>query len=79
VLRGQPATLTITDEGCSRRRCTPTPGGGTTQTITLGAKVVAVPLPKPGHAVQLTLATAAFQLGDAPWVAASATSRLFRG
>jgi hypothetical protein len=79
VLRGRSATLTTTDETCSRGRCTPTGGGATTQVVSLGPNAITVPTPQPGHAVQLTLATDAFQLGDAPWVAATATSRVFRG
>jgi hypothetical protein len=79
VLRGRAATLTTSTLTCTRARCTPAPGGVTTQTVTLGAKAITVPAPKPGRAVQLTLATDAFQLGDAPWVAATATSRLFKG
>jgi hypothetical protein len=77
VLRGRSATLTITPETCTRRSCTPDPTDVVTQTIVLGAPSVVVPLPAPGTGVRLTVSTAAFQLGDAPWVAAQATSRLF--
>jgi hypothetical protein len=79
VLRGRDATLTITSETCSKQRCQPTKAGTTTQTVVLGPSSIQVPAPQPGYAVQLTLATDAFQLGDAPWVAATATSHLFRG
>lgn len=79
VLRGRNATLTTVAESCARGRCAPTSGGTTTQTVVLGPGAITVPTPAPGHAVRLTIATDAFQLGDAPWVAATATSRLFRG
>lgn len=78
VLRGRDATLTTTSETCSGSRCEPTKGGTTTQTIVLGPGAIKVAVPQPGHAVQLTVTTDAFQLGDAPWLAAKA-SRLFRG
>jgi hypothetical protein len=79
VLSGRSATLTITPERCTGGSCTPDPAGVVTQTIVIGAAAVTVPIPAPGTGVRLTIATAAFQLGDAPWLAAQATSRLFRG
>jgi hypothetical protein len=77
VLNGRSATLTTTGETCTAGRCAPTPGAITTSRIVIGAKSLILPLPFTGEGVQLKIATAAFQLKDAPWLAAQATSRIF--
>ncbi len=74
VLRGRSATLTITPltVSCTAHHCTTTAGTPTTRTIVLGAKTIRLPLPAAGQGLELMLATAAFQLRDAPWLAAHA-------
>jgi hypothetical protein len=79
VLRGRTATLTVTPltVSCHAGLCTTTAGTPTTKTIVLRPRGILVGLPSAGHGIQLTVATAAFQLRDAPWVAAHATSKPF--
>lgn len=74
VLRGRTATLTITPltVSCTAHRCTTTAGTPTTRTIVLRAKTIPLPLPATGTGLELMLATAPFQLRDAPWLAAHA-------
>jgi hypothetical protein len=79
VLRGRTATLTITPLTV---RCTPrcrtTAGQPAVQKLVLRRRTLQVRLPDPGHGVQLRLATAAFQLADAPWTAAHAVTTFKR-
>jgi hypothetical protein len=79
VLRGRTAMLTTTPltVTCTAGRCTNSAGTPTTRTIVLRPGGIMVPLPAKGHGVQLTLATEAFQLRDAPWIAARASSKPF--
>ena len=80
VLRGRTATLTITPltAQCATAPCTPTAGTPTTRTITLRAPAITLPLPADtGHGYRLQLQTAAFERHDAPWLAATATSKSF--
>jgi hypothetical protein len=83
VLRGRYATLTLTPlvRRCAGRRCRTVAAGPhpSVRTVVLRAEVLRVPLPAAGHGVQLALSTAAFQLRDAPWTAAHASFRFFRG
>lgn len=78
VLAGRIATLTITPLtlDCARGACTTTAGAPTTRTLLLRHSIT-IPLPTKDHGVSLKLQTAAFQLRDAPWVAAEAVSRPF--
>jgi hypothetical protein len=80
VLSGRSATLRLTPltVRCSPRHCRSTAGQPTTRTIALRAHTLSVPLPAPGHGVELQLTTAAFQLRDAPWTAAHTTTRYIR-
>jgi Cysteine-rich secretory protein family len=68
VLRGRSATETITpvSNSCVGNACTPIPGHPTSRTIVLNARTLSVPLPPPGHGVELALSTSGFQLRDAP-------------
>ncbi len=80
VLRGRTATLTVTPltADCQAKRCPTTPGTPTTRTITLRSRAVTLPLPaQAGQGYRLELQTAAFELRDAPWLAAEATSKPF--
>jgi hypothetical protein len=45
--------------------------------VVLRSHRITVPLPAKGTGLQLMLATPAFQLRDAPWLAAHAVSRPF--
>jgi hypothetical protein len=80
VLRGRPATLTLTPVSvrCTGRRCHTVPGHPTVRTIVLRSASLQVPLPAARHGIQVALTTAAFQLSDAPWTAARATLRYLR-
>ncbi len=80
VLRGRPAKLTLTPLSirCVGPRCRTVPGRASTRTIVLRGASLTVALPAPGHGIQVTLSTAAFQLRDAPWTAARATFRYVR-
>jgi hypothetical protein len=44
----------------------------------LGSRTLKLALPAAGHGVSLALRSAAFQLADAPWTAASAKARYLR-
>jgi hypothetical protein len=79
VLKGRTATLTTTPltVNCASGICTTVTGTPTTQTQVLNTGTITLPLPAPGQGVQLMLETPAFQLRDAPWVAAQATSKQF--
>jgi hypothetical protein len=74
VLSGRDATLTVIGESCSAGRCKATAGATSTRTITLQGRALTVPLPAGSNGLRLKIATAAFQLGDAPWLAAHAVS-----
>ncbi len=80
VLRGRSATLTVTrlTLHCNQRGCTTTAGRPASSTIVLRAKTLTFPLPARGHGIAVTLDTAAFQLGDAPWAAAHAAIRILQ-
>ena len=79
VLRGRTATLTLTPLTVScTPRCRTTAGQPTVQKLVLRRRTLELPLPAPGHGVQLRLATAAFQLADAPWTAAHAVTTFKR-
>jgi hypothetical protein len=79
VLRGRSATLTITPltVTCTGGVCTNTEGTPTTQAIVLKRSGIELPLPAAGQGIQLMVQTAAFQLRDAPWLAAQASSKPF--
>ncbi|HWE33763.1 MAG TPA: hypothetical protein VG410_09775 [Solirubrobacteraceae bacterium] len=80
VLRGRAAMLTVTPltvTCVAHHGCTSTAGTPTTRSLTLRVSSVTVPAPAKGDGVRLTIATTAFQLRDAPWLAAHATSRAF--
>jgi hypothetical protein len=80
VLRGRTATLTVTPltAHCHAKRCTTTAGAPTTKTITLHSPAINLPLPaEPEQGYRLELQTTAFELRDAPWLAAQATSKPF--
>jgi hypothetical protein len=79
VLAGRTATLTITPltRTCMGSVCTSTAGTPTTRAIVLRRGGILLPLPASGQGLQLMVATAAFQLRDAPWLAAKATSKPF--
>jgi len=81
VLRGRKATLTITPLSAhcttSHTTCTASAGKPSSRKLVLRMKVLTLPLPAVGHGFRLTLATSAFQVEDAPWTAARATSRPF--
>jgi hypothetical protein len=79
ALSGRSATLTLIGETCSAGHCTPTAGATSTRTITLHGAALTVPLPAHSNGVRLKIATAAFQLGDAPWLAAHAVSSIYSG
>ena len=80
VLRLRPATLTVTPvtRTCTKHACHTTTATATTRTVTLQS-VLSLPLPAAHHGVNVKLTTAAFQLADAPWTAATATARYLRG
>ena len=77
VLRGRRATLTVipVSVSCNPRPCRTTSGRSRSRSIVLTMRALSLPLPAPHEGVELMLATSAFQLGDAPWTAARATSR----
>jgi hypothetical protein len=79
VLRGRAAVLTLTPltVRCAPR-CRTTAGRPVTQKLVLRRRTLSVPLPTPGHGVSLRLDTPAFQLADAPWTAAHATTTFKR-
>jgi hypothetical protein len=79
VLHGRHGTLTITplSEQCHRGTCTTRRGRPSSRVILLTIKTLSLPLPAKGQGFQLALATAAFQLGDAPWTAARTVSPPF--
>jgi hypothetical protein len=79
VLRRHTATLTLTPltVRCTSR-CRTTGGKPTMQKLVLRRRTLQVPLPAPGHGIQLRLATPAFQLADAPWTAAHAVTTFKR-
>ena len=70
-------TVTSLTLRCTRGTCTTKRGRPSSQVIVLTIRTITVPIPAKGKGVQLALATAAFQLGDAPWTAAHATSAQF--
>ncbi len=80
VLRGRPATLTLTSlrVRCTGRRCHIVAGRPSKRSIVLGSTSLRVALPALGHGIQVSLTTAAFQLRDAPWSAARASFRYVR-
>jgi hypothetical protein len=63
---------------CSGSRCRTVAGSPTARTIMLRGRSLSLPLPARGHGIRVKLATAAFQLGDAPWTAASTTISYLR-
>jgi hypothetical protein len=79
VLRGRTATLTVIPlvVSCTAGVCKRITGHPVVRAIVLHPGGIMVPLPATGHGVQLMIATAAFQLRDAPWIAARATSKPF--
>ncbi len=79
VLRGRRASLTVTplSRSCSRGSCRTTSGRPRSRSVVLTSKMISLPLPAKGQGVELALSTTAFQLADAPWTAARATSRPF--
>ncbi len=80
VLRGRAATLTVTPltlTCITPHHCSTTAGTATTRSLVLRGPTVTVPAPAKGQGVRLAIATAAFQLRDAPWLAAHAISRSF--
>jgi hypothetical protein len=80
VLSGRTASLTttpLTVTCVAHKGCTTTAGTPTTRSLVLRVSDVTVPAPAAGDGVRLTIATAAFQQGDAPWLAAQAVSRPF--
>ncbi|MDQ6606450.1 MAG: hypothetical protein M3Z06_07890 [Actinomycetota bacterium] len=80
VLRGRSATLTLTPlTVLCAPRCRTTAGKTTVQNLVLRRRTLQVPLPAAGHGVRLRLSTPAFQLADAPWAAAHATTTFKRG
>jgi hypothetical protein len=80
VLRGRTAMLTVTPltVRCHGHACPAVPGRPVSRAIVLRAKTLRFPLPAPGTGIALALDTAAFQLADAPWAAASASARFVR-
>jgi hypothetical protein len=76
VLRGRAATLTVTPLTlrCASQRCSPASGQPSTRTIVLKGDKLSFPLPASHHGLRVALSTSAFQLRDAPWTAARATS-----
>jgi hypothetical protein len=80
VLRGRTAALTVTPVTVTcvaHQGCTTTTGTPTTRPLLLNVSEITVPAPAKGQGVRLTIATSAFQQGDAPWLAAHAMSRPF--
>jgi hypothetical protein len=76
VLRGRPGTLTTTPLTikCTPQGCSTTPGTPSTRSVVLKARKLSFPLPARGYGLRVQLSTAAFQLRDAPWTSAHATS-----
>jgi hypothetical protein len=80
VLRGRAASLTMTPltvTCVAHQGCTTTVGTPTNRSLLLNVSDVTVPAPAKGQGVRLTIATMAFQQGDAPWLAAHAVSRAY--
>jgi hypothetical protein len=81
VLRRRHATLTVTPLSwqCNANgsTCRTKRGKPSSRVILMPAKSVSLPLPAIDQGFQVTLATAAFQLADAPWTAAHAASAPF--
>jgi len=77
VLAHRRATLTLIPltRQCTGGHCALTRGRPRTRSITLNGPELSVPLPARGRGVLVTVATAAFQLRDAPWRAAQASFR----
>jgi hypothetical protein len=76
ILRGRAATLTITPLTlrCASGRCSTTSGQRSIHAILLSDNKLSLPLPTAGHGLRVELETSAFQLRDAPWTAARATT-----
>lgn len=78
VLRGRPATLTVTPLTVSclhgHHDCTTTAGTPSGRTLVLRSHKLVLVRPAKGQGYELALATTAFQLKDAPWTAAHAVS-----
>jgi hypothetical protein len=81
VLHGRSATLTttpLTAHCTTSGHCTTSAGVPSTRTVTLHGRVITLPLPAhAGEGYRLTLQTAAFELRETPWLAATATSKPF--
>ncbi len=80
VLRGRTATLTeipLAIDCVAHQGCKTTAGTPATSSLVLRSGNVTVPEPARGQGVRLMIAATAFQQGDAPWLAAHATSRAF--
>jgi hypothetical protein len=80
VLVGRPATLTITPLSitCRRGACRTRAGRRSSRTIAVSSKPLGFAIPSKGHGMKLTIRTSAFQLGDAPWMAARASRSFVR-
>jgi hypothetical protein len=80
VLRARTASLTLIPltVHCAHGACTTVAGRPSTRAIRLRSSTLNLTLPARGHGLELTLATAAFHLLDAPWSPARASARYLR-